>query len=96
MTSVTSDWMTVSEASAYLKVGRATLYRWAREGRLRLYKIGARTTRLRRSELDSFLTGDDPSLVWTGLSEASFAVDWDSDEDGIYDNWRKAYGVSKR
>jgi excisionase family DNA binding protein len=88
--------MTVAEASAYLKVGRATLYRWAREGRLQLHKLGARTTRVRRSELDRILEPNDNSDAWTALSEQSFAEDWDSEEDAVYDNWRELYGVRTR
>ena len=88
--------MTVSEASAYLKVGRATLYRWAREGRLKLHKIGARTTRVRRSELERMFSPRDDDMAWTALSEQSFAQDWDSEEDAVYDNWRELYGVRTR
>jgi excisionase family DNA binding protein len=96
MASLNSDWMTIAEASAYLRVGRATLYRWAREGRLRLHKIGARTTRVRRQELDQMRNDDAPANGWAALSEASFAADWESNEDAIYDDWRSAYGVSAR
>jgi excisionase family DNA binding protein len=88
--------MTVAEASAYLKVGRATLYRWAREGRLQLHKLGTRTTRIRRSELDQMLERHDDSDAWPKLSEASFAADWDNDKDAVYDDWKTAYGIPAR
>ena len=35
-------------------------------------------------------------IWWMKLSEASFAVDWDSEEDAVYDKWEKLYKVQKR
>lgn len=96
MTTTATDWMTVAEASAYLKVGRATLYRWARDGRIRLYKMGVRATRLRRSDLERMLSSKNDDMAWTALSEQSFAEDWESEEDAVYDNWRELYGVRSR
>ncbi|MFN4179789.1 MAG: hypothetical protein ACK4I8_05715 [Armatimonadota bacterium] len=32
---------------------------------------------------------------WSMLSHQSFAEDWESEEDSIYDEWREHYGVSK-
>jgi excisionase family DNA binding protein len=48
-----SDWLTVQEAVGYLKIARSTLYRWAREGRLTLYRLGEQTVRVRKKELDT-------------------------------------------
>jgi excisionase family DNA binding protein len=95
MTTLESEWLTIAEATGYLKVTRATLYRWARQGRLRLYKLGARATRVRRSDLDRMALpqGFSGGHAWTRLSEASFARDWDNDKDAAYDNWRELYGV---
>lgn len=95
MTAVQTEWLTMSEASSYLKVTRATLYRWAREGRLRLYKLGARATRVRRSDLDRMAVPKrlPEGEAWARLSEASFAKDWDNEKDAVYDNWRDLYGV---
>ena len=95
MTAIESDWLTIAEASDYLKVTRATLYRWAREGRVRLYKLGARATRVRRSDLDQMAQPKDfpEGAAWTRLSEPSFARDWDNQKDAVYDNWRELYGV---
>ena len=50
---IQSDWLTVQEAISYLKVARSTLYRWAREGRLTLYRLGEQTVRVRKKELDT-------------------------------------------
>ncbi|HLF76528.1 MAG TPA: helix-turn-helix domain-containing protein [Dehalococcoidia bacterium] len=51
----TEELLTVAEACTYLKVTRATLYRWARGGRLRLIKLAGRSTRLRRSDIECLL-----------------------------------------
>jgi excisionase family DNA binding protein len=48
-----NEWISVKEAALYLKVGKATIYRWAREGKLTLYQFGKRTIRIKRSEIDS-------------------------------------------
>ena len=48
-----SDWLTVQEAVGYLKVARSTLYRWAREGRVTLYRLGEQTVRVHKKELDT-------------------------------------------
>lgn len=96
MTTIDRQWLTIAEACAYLRVTRATLYRWAREGRIRLYKMGVRATRLRRSDLERMLSPKDDDMAWTALSELSFAEDWDSEEDAVYDNWRELYGVRTR
>ena len=88
--------MTIADACAYLRVTRATLYRWARQGKLRLFKLGARTTRVKRSDLDRLVVPKGSEDAWTRLSEASFARDWDNEKDAAYDNWRDIYGVRKR
>ena len=95
MATLQTDWLTIPEASSYLKVTRATIYRWAHQGRLPLYRMGARATRVRRSDLDRMAEPRDlpEDLAWTKLSEASFAEDWDNEKDAVYDNWREIYGV---
>ena len=95
MTTVQTEWLTIPEASSYLKVTRTTLYRWARQGRLRLYRLGTRATRVRRSDLERMARPKDfpEDLAWTKLSEATFAEDWDNEKDAVYDNWREIYGV---
>ena len=44
----------VTEVAGYLGVGRVTVYRWCREGRLPCIKIG-KSWRIRREALDDFL-----------------------------------------
>ncbi len=47
--------------------------------------------------LDSVLTGEiDEEKDWQALGLSAFEVDWDNDEDAIYDNWRTHYGVPAR
>ncbi len=43
--------ITLEEVASRLHVSRATLYRWSREGRLALYKLGPRATRIRLEDL---------------------------------------------
>ncbi len=92
------DLLTINEACDYLKVTRATLYRWARSGRLPLKKVGLRTTRVSLRDLqDLSVAREDVGLgAWARLTESSFAKDWDNEDDAIYDNWREIYGVPER
>ncbi|MCE7870359.1 helix-turn-helix domain-containing protein [bacterium CPR1] len=43
--------LTLEEACRRLQVSRATLYRWSRQGRLRLVQLGPRATRVREEDL---------------------------------------------
>jgi excisionase family DNA binding protein len=54
------EWMTVKEASAYLKVTSASLLRWVREGRINGYKLSGTKRHVYRflaRDLDLALTG---------------------------------------
>jgi excisionase family DNA binding protein len=54
-------WLTLEEAAEYLKMGRSTLYRLAREGRMPAHKRG-RVWRFDAAELDDWIkAGDDAS-----------------------------------
>jgi hypothetical protein len=33
--------------------------------------------------------------VWTKLSEASFARDWDNEKDAVYDKWKNLYAAPR-
>lgn len=50
------DWLTLTEATAYLKVTRNTVYRWCDQGFLPFYelKVG-RGRRFKREDLDALL-----------------------------------------
>ena len=47
--------LNIKEASAYLGIGRTKLYELIGTGELRAYKLGHRTMRIKKSDLDSFL-----------------------------------------
>lgn len=100
-TATPETWMTLDEAATHLRVTRATLYRWIKAGQLHSYRLGARSVRLKREEIDRLvravpLPGGKPADEWAALSEKAFADDWDSEEDSVYDNWEETHGVRKR
>jgi excisionase family DNA binding protein len=60
-------WLTVDQASSYLNVARATLYKWVYEGMVPYHKLpGSSLVRFRASELDEW--------VLRGRSGSSTAV----------------------
>ena len=52
---VPGEWLTVQEAADHLGVARATIYKWARKGRLPIYKLGEKTSRVKASDLERLL-----------------------------------------
>jgi excisionase family DNA binding protein len=55
-----SRWLTATEAAEYVKVKRRTLIAWAREGKVKAYRLsGTRrhVWRFLREDLDAMLTG---------------------------------------
>jgi excisionase family DNA binding protein len=55
-TTVESEFLTIAEAAAILKVDRSTIRRWIDRGDLPAYRVGQRAVRLRRDELDRMIT----------------------------------------
>jgi len=51
------DILTAQEVADYLRVSRATVWRWCNEGELKAFKAG-RGWRIRRSELERFVEND--------------------------------------
>jgi len=47
-------WLSEKEAQEYLGVSRSTLYRWQKEGKLKVYKLG-RQRRYQQEDLDALL-----------------------------------------
>lgn len=45
------EWLTVTQAAEKLGVARQTLYRWARDGTLPIYKVGT-LSRVRASDVE--------------------------------------------
>ena len=69
------EWLTLSEAAAYLKVKPRTLALWARQRRVPSHKLSGtrrRVWRFLRPELDAILTG--PSGAQKGSNETSTAI----------------------
>lgn len=56
MTTRDDDLLTIAEATQFLKVGRTTLHRWLKAGRLRAYQVGPKAVRIRRGDLAALLT----------------------------------------
>ena len=66
-----AEWLTISEAAAYLQVRPRTLALWARQGKVpahRLSGVQRRVWRFLRSELDAMLT---PSSAGSAEREAA-------------------------
>ena len=69
-----SDWLTASEAAAYLKVKPRSLLLWVRQGKLQAYALSGtkrRIWRFRKEDLDSALLASPviPSKPPTVFSE---------------------------
>ena len=92
----TSDCQWLAVAADYLRLSRDTIYRWAKQGKLQLYKVGGTATRVRKRDLDALAHPKTPDAdPWMHLSAPAFDVDWDNPEDAIYDDWQQLYGLSK-
>jgi excisionase family DNA binding protein len=48
-------YVSVAQAAEELDVSRSTIWRWIGEGRIRAYKVGPRTVRIPRDELDALI-----------------------------------------
>ena len=55
-TNVNSPYMSVAEATEYLRVSADTLRRWAREGRLKSVRLTRRKLLYLRSEIEALAT----------------------------------------
>src|SRR5918995_1710269 len=61
--SVERDLLSAEDVAGYLGVGRVTVYRWCREGRLPCLKVG-KSWRIRRAALEDFLRqGERPTTL---------------------------------
>jgi excisionase family DNA binding protein len=47
-----SEWLTIQEAMQRLKISRATIYRWAKAGRLTIHQLGPRSPRIGREDIE--------------------------------------------
>jgi excisionase family DNA binding protein len=62
---VNKDLLSADEVAGYLDVGRVTVYRWCREGRLPCLKVG-KHWRVRREALEGFLKRSERSTTLVG------------------------------
>jgi excisionase family DNA binding protein len=51
-----SEYLTVAEAAALLKVHKSTIWRWIENGQLPAYRVGQRGVRLKKADLERSLT----------------------------------------
>jgi len=68
-TAAESDYYTVSQAAARLGVSRITIWRWIRDGHLPAMRLGPRTTRIKREDLERALARMEESSARPWLSE---------------------------
>lgn len=55
------DLLTTQEVAAKARVSPATVTRWAKDGTLTSIRLGGRLLRFRRSDVDAFLSPDEPT-----------------------------------
>lgn len=97
--------LTAGEAAELLNVGVQTILRKARASQIPAAKIG-RQWRFSRSELLKWIEAggeaaterkraDDEMDALQRLSVEALQDTWGNEEDAIYDNWRRAYGLEQ-
>lgn len=66
----------ITQAAALLGVSRVSIWRWIRDGRLPVLRLGERTTRIRHDDLDRLLATPGPagSQLWVGERHDAGAV----------------------
>lgn len=58
---MSDEYLTTTEALAFLKIARSTLYKWMDEGKLRSYKFsGAKKVYFKRAELEALFRPNEP------------------------------------
>lgn len=90
-----TTYYTIAEAAEMLKLHPQTLRRWIRRGRLPARRFG-RQFRLRPEDIERAArspANSEEVSPFDRLALAAMAELWDNEEDAIYDNWRKLYGV---
>jgi excisionase family DNA binding protein len=96
---MTETYYTLEEAAQLLKLHPQTLRRWIREGKLPARRFG-RQFRLRSDDLEH---AAQPALAdeteeyhrFEQLALAGLNELWDNEEDAVYDDWQKLYGVAE-
>jgi excisionase family DNA binding protein len=90
---------TLEEAARILKLHPQTLRRWIRQGKLPARRFG-KQFRLRPEDLEHAaqpaLSAEAEELAHFDRLALSGLVElWDNEEDAIYDDWQKLYGIAK-
>ncbi|MGH2584581.1 MAG: helix-turn-helix domain-containing protein [Dehalococcoidia bacterium] len=68
-----TDLLTVAEAARLLRVSRVTMRRWLKQGRLPSYRVGPRSVRVRREDLEKVLT---PAQQEEGATASGAGTPW--------------------
>jgi excisionase family DNA binding protein len=55
-------YMTVTDVAKELEITPATVYQWAKQGKLPVHKAG-KLVRVKREDLDKFMSGEKPVVV---------------------------------
>lgn len=58
------EWMKVPEAAAYFRVPRTRMYELIQRGELPAVRIGAKSIRVNRREVEQFLRENRPVASW--------------------------------
>lgn len=81
------EWLSLQEAADYLGVARPTIYRWAKQSKIRIFKLARGVARVRREDLAAFLRdatvlysdqpsdANQPCLVRETAPQSSVAAD---------------------
>ena len=83
------EFYTVSEAARMLDVSRTTIWRWIDEGKLPAYRVGGRTIRIRRQDVDEMLRPVTPQSTERGDIWANY------DPERARQAFRQARGILK-
>lgn len=70
---IEKDMLSVDDVGGYLGVGRATVYRWCKEGRLPCLKVG-KSWRIRRAAFEDFIGRAERSSTLAGQLRSFLAV----------------------
>jgi excisionase family DNA binding protein len=95
----TEMYYTLEEAAQVLKLHPQTLRRWIREGKLPARRFG-RQFRLRPDDLEraaqpAQADETEEHRRFEQLALAGLMQLWDNEEDAVYDDWQKLYGVAE-
>jgi excisionase family DNA binding protein len=94
------DFYTVTEAAAILAVSRTTVLRWIEEGRLTAFKLGPKTFRIRKTDVEALISPyqskQDPTTeraVQEALVEYKTGIWANYDPKRVKDALRKSAGA---